>query len=353
MAESGRRYDAADLALAAEPARRAATAIDNARLFRDAACARAEAEAANRAKSQFLATMSHELRTPLNAIGGYAELMEMEIRGPITGEQRDDLARIQRSQKHLLGLINEVLNYARIESGSVRYDIAEVGVIGAIMGIESLVLPQIRAKGLRLEIHRCDPSVAVLADAEKLRQVLLNLLTNAIKFTPEGGEITLECRVPGSDARVAHDARVRGGIAASGERDVVEIVVSDTGIGIAPDQLDQIFQPFVQVGRALNDPGAGTGLGLAISRDLARGMGGELAAESRPAVGSSFALILPRYLVRGGATKRRDCRSYACASASTRASAPGSPTIDTLSAGIPSAPSPAGTETSGKPSQLP
>lgn len=176
----------------------------------------------------------------------------------------------------------------------MRYDITEVGVIGTLTGIESLVLPQIRAKGLRLEIRDCDATVAVLADAEKLRQVLLNLLANAIKFTAEGGKITMGCRVAGTDGVVARGTKARGGVRARGERETVEIVVADTGVGIASEQLEQIFEPFVQVGRSLNSLGAGTGLGLAISRDLARGMGGELTAESMPAVGSSFTLVLPR-----------------------------------------------------------
>jgi PAS domain S-box-containing protein len=278
MTESGRHYDETDLALARDLAQRAAVAVDNARLFREAERARTEAEAANRAKSQFLATMSHELRTPLNAIGGYAELLELGIRGPVTGEQREDLARIQRSQKHLLGLINEVLNYARLESGNVRYDLGPVGVTGALAAVESLILPQVRAKGLAFEVGACAPTLCVRADAEKVRQVLLNLLSNAVKFTDPGGRVVVGCRVR------AGNERQRG----------VEITVADTGVGIAPDQLERVFEPFVQVGRTLSTPGEGTGLGLAISRDLARGMGGDLTAASAPGVGSTFTLVLPQ-----------------------------------------------------------
>ncbi|HZF68031.1 MAG TPA: ATP-binding protein, partial [Gemmatirosa sp.] len=278
MTESGRHYDEADLALARDLAQRAAVAVDNARLFREAERARTEAEAANRAKSQFLATMSHELRTPLNAIGGYAELLELGIRGPVTDAQRADLARIQRSQKHLLGLINEVLNYARLESGNVRYDLGPVGVTGALTTVESLIIPQVRAKGLAFEVGACGPGLCVHADAEKLRQVLLNLLSNAVKFTEPGGRIVVGCRVR------EEGGRHRG----------VEITVADTGVGIAPDQLERVFEPFVQVGRTLSTPGEGTGLGLAISRDLARGMGGDLTAASTPGVGSTFTLVLPQ-----------------------------------------------------------
>jgi signal transduction histidine kinase len=235
--------------------------------------ARAEAEAANRAKGDFLAVMSHELRTPLNAIGGYAELMEMGIRGPVTPQQLDDLARIQRSQRHLLGLVNEVLNYAKLETGSVQYQLAQVEVREAIAAAEALVAPQARAKGLTLGLGTCERDVAVRADAEKLRQILVNLLSNAVKFTDPGGHIEVTC--------AAHDTDVR-------------VTIHDTGIGIPADRLETIFDPFVQVRADLTRTAEGTGLGLAISRDLARGMGGALTAESTPGTGSRFTLTLPR-----------------------------------------------------------
>jgi signal transduction histidine kinase len=235
--------------------------------------ARQQAEDANRAKSEFLAVMSHELRTPLNAIAGYAELLELGVRGPITPEQREDLERIRRSQRHLLGLINEVLNYAKLETGTVRFEVAEVDVADAVRSVESLVLPQMREKALEFDTARCrEPRLTVRADRDKLQQVLVNLLSNAIKFTDPGGRITLS-------------AERRGAL--------VALVVRDTGVGIAPDKLEAIFEPFVQVGRALNSPGEGTGLGLAISRDLARGMGGDLTAESEVGRGSTFTLTVP------------------------------------------------------------
>jgi signal transduction histidine kinase len=232
---------------------------------------------ANEAKGQFLAMMSHELRTPLNAIGGYTELIEMGIRGPVTEQQRDDLGRIQRSQRHLLGLVNEVLNYAKLESGSVRYAAADVAVHDALAEAAALVVPQARAKGLTLDLGQCPPRadgrpLAVCADPEKLRQVLVNLLGNAVKFTDAGGHVSVTCAR--SDPRVA-------------------LQIRDTGLGIPADKLEAIFDPFVQVRADLTRPHEGTGLGLAISRDLARGMGGDLTAESEVGVGSTFTLTLP------------------------------------------------------------
>ena len=235
--------------------------------------ARQQAEDASRAKGDFLAVMSHELRTPLNAIGGYAELMELGLRGPITEAQRSDLGRIQQSQKHLLGLINQVLNYTRVETGNVSYDMTDVPVATALVAAEALVVPQVRAKGLKYTLGACDPGLAVRADREKLQQILLNLLTNAIKFTASGGEIAVGCTEKGSEIRIH---------------------VSDTGVGIPGDKLATIFDPFVQVDSRLIRAQEGVGLGLAISRDLARGMGGELMVESTEGKGSTFSLALTR-----------------------------------------------------------
>ena len=243
----------------------------------EAEAARRDADAANRAKSEFLAVMSHELRTPLNAIGGYAELLEMGIRGPITEQQREDLRRVQASQRHLLGLINEVLNYAKLETGNVRYDTTTVPLREALAAAEALVAPQARAKSLTLVLADGPRGLAARADAEKLRQILVNLLSNAIKFT---------------DARDGRAGRIELSCAADGDRVVVR--VRDTGIGIPADKVGAIFDPFVQVRADLTRTAEGTGLGLAISRDLARGMGGDLTVESRLGVGSTFTLALPR-----------------------------------------------------------
>jgi signal transduction histidine kinase len=241
---------------------------------RDAADeARAVAESANRAKSEFLAVMSHELRTPLNAIGGYAELIELGVRGPVTREQISDLERIQRSQRHLLGLINGVLNYARLETGSLRYEVTDVAVDELLATCEALVAPQARAKELKLIVPACPESMTIRADYEKVQQIILNLLTNSIKFTDAGGRIELTC---------------------TEDRESVSINVVDTGRGIPPEKLSAIFDPFVQVDARLTRTHDGVGLGLAISRDLALGMRGDLLVESEPGRGSTFTLRLPR-----------------------------------------------------------
>jgi PAS domain S-box-containing protein len=232
--------------------------------------ARVAAEEANKAKMDFLAVMSHELRTPLNAIGGYTQLLELGIHGPITDDQRNALARIRRSEMHLLGLIEDVLNFAKIEAGRVSFDLAPVPVSTLVEGLPSLVEPQMRSKRLRFERVE-PPDVAALTDVEKARQILLNLLSNAVKFTPPEGLIRI-------------DFNVRAGW--------VEVCVVDTGIGISEDKLESVFEPFVQV-RSYAVSEGGTGLGLAISRDLARAMGGTLTVKSAPGKGSTFTLALP------------------------------------------------------------
>ncbi len=274
----GAAYDAPrffsedDRAGALAVARQCALALDRARLFESERLAREVAEAANRAKGDFLAIISHELRTPLNAISGYAELIELGIHGPVTPEQLSALARIQKSQRHLLGLINGVLNYSRIEAGALHYAIRNVRVDEVLATCEALIAPQARAKRLALHYEDCDIALVVRADAEKLQQIILNLVTNSIKFTEPGGRIALAC------------ARAGG---------LVRISVTDTGRGIAPEHVARVFEPFVQVDAQLTRTQEGVGLGLAISRDLARGMGGDLTAESTLGSGSTFTLTLP------------------------------------------------------------
>ena len=233
----------------------------------------AEVEAANRAKSDFLAAMSHELRTPLNAIGGYVDLISLGIRGPVTGQQLDDLRRIRRSQQHLLGIINDLLNFSRLEGGHVTYNIDSVPLRSIMKTVQAMSEPLASAKGLTLKWPR-NLQVHVYVDRSKTEQILMNLLTNAIKFTAAGGAVTVTC---------------------TSKRDRVVIDVDDTGTGIAPEKLEEIFEPFVQVGRTHTSVHEGTGLGLAISRDLAYAMGGDLTARSELGVGSTFTLTLPRH----------------------------------------------------------
>ena len=234
---------------------------------------RGEAEAANMAKMQFLATMSHELRTPLNAIGGHVQLIQLGILGPVTDKQKEALERVRRAESHLLGLINDVLNFAKIESGHLTVDLEDVLVNDLLNGTSDFVRPQLRERGLAFTTNVCEPSIRVRADREKVQQILLNLLSNALKFTPSGGRITLGCA----------------------ERDgVVSVTVRDTGRGIAPDKLASIFEPFVQVDRRFKREQEGIGLGLAISRELARAMGGDLTVESAEGEGATFDLRLPK-----------------------------------------------------------
>jgi signal transduction histidine kinase len=250
-----------------------AQAVELAVRTREAEAARQAAEEANRAKTEFLAVMSHELRTPLNAIAGYAELIDMGLRGPVTTEQHEDLARLRRSQRYLLALINDVLNFAKIEAGRVELSMSDVKVFELLRGIEALVTPQLRAKGLTFEYSGCDDALVARADPEKARQVLLNLLSNAIKFTESGGAVRVACARDGGEQ--------------------VAIRVRDTGRGIPGDKLDAIFEPFVQVDQQLTRTQEGAGLGLAISRDLARAMHGDLTVESTVGSGSTFTLTLP------------------------------------------------------------
>jgi PAS domain S-box-containing protein len=237
----------------------------------DAEEARQRADEANRAKSQFLAAMSHELRTPLNAIGGYADLIAMGLSGPITPQQTEQLLRIKRSQEHLLGIINDILNFSRIEAGQLVYDMGDVPMFDVTEAVTHMIMPQAQSKGVGLRTEDCQ-DVTAWADRSKVEQIVINLVSNAVKFTERGGEIRLSCNV--ADGRVA-------------------LHVTDTGCGIPADKLEDIFEPFVQVGRTLSSAREGAGLGLAISRDLARAMHGDITARSNVGEGSEFTLTLP------------------------------------------------------------
>lgn len=233
----------------------------------------AEAEAEIRAKSEFIAALSHELRTPLNAIAGYAQLLSVGVHGPVTNEQEEALGRIARSQRHLLSLINDLLNFSKIEAGRVTYDLQDVDLGEVAASVRPMIEPQAAEKGITLSWQGPEGPVEARADPAKTEQILLNLLTNAIKYTPADGHVVVE----------------------HGERDGAAVLaVRDDGIGIDPERQEEIFEPFIQIGRTLSSPDEGTGLGLAISRDLARAMGGDVIVASEPGEGSTFTLLLPR-----------------------------------------------------------
>ncbi|HKC80224.1 MAG TPA: ATP-binding protein [Gemmatimonadaceae bacterium] len=232
----------------------------------------AVADAANRSKAEFLAVMSHELRTPLNSIGGYVDLLEMELRGPLTDAQKSDLSRIKRSQEHLLGIINDILNFTRLEATELQFEIIDVPLRALIADLDAVVSSLARAKKQK---YRCDyppGSVYAHTDPDKLRQIMINLLSNAVKFTPEGGRVRVSCEV---------------------KEKLISIRVEDNGPGIPVDMHDAVFEPFVQLNRGLTRTTDGTGLGLAISRGLARGMGGDIALKSKLGRGSVFTLTVP------------------------------------------------------------
>ena len=250
-----------------------ASEAERAQLYERERTARMDAEAANRAKSDFLTSMSHDLRTPLNAIGGYAELMTEEVQGPVNDAQRGYLERIIRNQKHLLALVNDVLNFARVERGQVTVQMTHVPVEELLAGARAVIEPQMLDKGLTYSVTTCNAEAMVHADRERADQVLINLLGNAVKFTPRGGRIGIACVLTEQS---------------------VTLEVSDTGIGIPADRHEAIFDPFVQVDARRTTEQQGIGLGLAISRNLARLMGGELTVESTIGKGSTFALRLER-----------------------------------------------------------
>ena len=228
--------------------------------------------AANRAKAEFFAVMSHELRTPLNAIGGYVEVMTMGIQGPITDQQRDSLERIQRNQQHLLSVIEDVLIFAKLEADRVPLELEVVAVSQALDELDALVRPALRRKEITLTCDACNSTLTVVADPEKLRQILLNVVGNAIKFTPVGGTVRVGAARVGATVRIS---------------------VSDTGIGIPEDQLSRIFEPFFQVERGPTRRYPGVGLGLSIASDLARAMRGDVQVVSKVDEGTTVSITLP------------------------------------------------------------
>jgi len=235
--------------------------------------ARRQAEEANATKSQFLATMSHELRTPLNAIAGYVDLIDLGIRGSITDEQRKDLARIKQSELTLRRLIDEVLNFARLESGRLEFHFEEVRIDDILARLESFVAPRLEQKRLVYRFEPCGDDAVVWVDREKVEQIVLNLLSNAVKFT-DTGRVDVRCAVEEAELRIE---------------------VRDTGRGVRADLLETIFEPFVQGDHSLTRTADGAGLGLAISRQLARAIGGDVIVESVEGQGSVFTLVLPTH----------------------------------------------------------
>ncbi|HEX9310580.1 MAG TPA: ATP-binding protein [Gemmatimonadaceae bacterium] len=234
--------------------------------------ARKEAEAANRIKSELFARLSHEFRTPLHAVSGYLEILQQDIHGRLTDEQRRDVERIHQAQEHLMTLVNMILDFAKLEGGLIELSMAEIPIEETLVGAEALVEPQFAKKEITYTHHAGDPTLSVFADREKVQQIAVNLLANAMKFTPTGGAVSLDWRI---------------------EEETLLVRVRDTGPGIPDDKTEEIFEPFVQLRGSGLLPTGGTGLGLAISRDLARAMGGDVRATSTLGVGSVFTLTLP------------------------------------------------------------
>lgn len=243
--------------------------------------ARKEAEAANRIKSELFARLSHEFRTPLHAVSGYLEILQQNIHGGLNAEQRRDVGRIHQAQDHLLTLVNMILDFAKLEGGPIELAMAEIPIEETLRGAEALVAPQFAKKGVTYTHRPGDESLSVFADREKVQQIVVNLLANAVKFTPAGGAVELEWRI---------------------EEENLLVRVRDTGSGVPDEKLEQIFEPFVQLRAPGSVPSGGTGLGLPISRDLARAMGGDVTATSVVGVGSVFTLTLP-LRKRAGAAK--------------------------------------------------
>lgn len=262
-----------DVHLAKDVATRGALALDNAQVYDLALVHKRSAETANRAKTVFLGAMSHELRTPLNAIGGYIDLLDMGLRGPVTEKQHADFMRVKTNQQHLALLITEILNFVQVGSGRFTYSVTDVAACEAIQYAVELIEPLFGQKSISFDGIAGDASIVARADRARVTQILVNLFSNAIKFTPPGGRIRASC-----------DA----------VNDTVTMRISDTGIGIAPEKHEAIFEPFLQLKESFVGRESGVGLGLAISRDLARAMEGDLTVESAEGKGADFTLSLPR-----------------------------------------------------------
>jgi signal transduction histidine kinase len=250
----------------------------------EAETARAEAERANNSKTDFLAVMSHELRTPLTAIMGYEELLSDGITGPITELQKQQLGRINASARHLLGLIDEILTFARVDIGRERVRWESMSINHTLADAASLVQPMAADKKLEFVVELLDEDQTIQTDGTKLRQMLVNLLSNGIKFTDKG-QVRLGCAVTNG---------------------TLEIQIADTGVGIAAENIEDIFEPFWQAEQTATRKAGGTGLGLSVTRKLARLLGGDVTVASRMGAGTTFLLTLPMKAPVGEAVRRRD-----------------------------------------------
>ncbi|MDP9202673.1 MAG: HAMP domain-containing histidine kinase [Gemmatimonadota bacterium] len=250
----------------------------------EAEAARAEAERANNSRTDFLAVMSHELRTPLTAIMGYEELLSDGITGPVTELQRQQLGRINASARHLLGLIDEILTFARVDIGRERVRWESMSVNHTLTDAASLVQPMAADKHLRFVVETLNEDQSIQTDGTKLRQMLVNLLSNGIKFT-EKGEVTVGCAVNNS---------------------ILEVRIADTGVGIAAANIEDVFEPFWQAEQTATRKTGGTGLGLSVTRKLARLLGGDVTVASRMGAGTTFLLTLPMKAPVGETVRRRD-----------------------------------------------
>jgi signal transduction histidine kinase len=261
-----------DIALLKTFADQAVIAIQNSRLFNEIQEKSKQLEVANKHKSEFLANMSHELRTPLNAIIGFSEVLLERLFGDLNPKQEDYLKDIFSSGKHLLTLINDILDLSKVEAGRMELEPSTFDIASAISNAMTLVRERAQSHGISLG-QQVDPTlVEIIADERKFKQILLNLLTNAVKFTPDGGRVDVSAR------------RANG-----------ELVVSvhDTGIGIAPEDQAAVFEEFRQVGRSYTSKQEGTGLGLALTRRFVELHGGRIWLESAPGKGSTFYFTLP------------------------------------------------------------
>jgi len=261
-----------EVALLKTFADQAVIAIQNARLFREIQEKSAQLEVANRHKSEFLANMSHELRTPLNAIIGFSEVLGERYFGELTGKQDEYVKDIHSSGRHLLSLINDILDLSKIEAGRMELDLADFDLKSALENALTLVKERAQRHGIALKVEIAAALGTIHADERKFKQIMLNLLSNAVKFTPEGGTVS---------------------VAASANGTVAEISVTDTGVGIAPEDQPAVFEEFKQVGRDSARKAEGTGLGLPLTKRFVELHGGAIRLESAPGKGATFTFTIP------------------------------------------------------------